>query len=473
MESRSYLTPEKWQQLVGADARCIIEAGSHDGSDTAKLLEAFPKAIIHCWEPDERPRIRFHRRLPDHPRVILRHEAISDKIGTTPWFASHGEMQDSVILDELPEEMQRDWDASGSIMRPTGHDGYPFWLTFQQEPDVPTISLDSWLGQQENVDCVDLLWADIQGAELKMIAGAQRLLEITRYAYLEVHDPTIVNLGPSPAQLYEGQPTFKKLAEALPGWMPLGLYGTDSVLFRNEKSDSCVFEESQAGESPILRALLPDDPVIYVDVGVGDYANWNVTWPFYKKGGHGLLVEPRSDVWPDYFRHRPRDVLSPFGAHYRRASGILRLAGNASSLREDWAIDGLQTGTMKIRLEPLCIILADYPEIRDNCQLCSIDTEGHEQAVLQGIDWKTFRPDIFIIEYRRYDQHKLGEDMSSTWHNFVLNKGYHECCRSWLNIIYLREDLWPRWQAVRDSVPPPHQTLEQTQEYNAAKYGAP
>ena len=231
------------------------------------------------------------------------------------------------------------------------------------------------------------------------------------------------------------------------------------------------FNESQAGESPVLRALLPDDPVVYVDVGTGDYLDWNVTWPFYEAGGHGLLVEPRTEMVAEYLAHRPRDMVCCAGVSDKRGWRSFRLAGSASSLREDWQISHIETGSQLIHCEPLRDILARYPDIRDGCQLCSIDVEGWERHALLGIDWDRFRPDVMIIEYIFYDPHAVGPDISGDWASIVTARDrYRECCRSHLNIIYLRSDLWGRWEAVRDNVPMPHQTLEETRKHIQERY---
>ncbi len=232
MEWLKRLDAPEWQAVVG-DASHVIEAGAHDGSDTVMLLEAFPNATIHCFEPDHRPLERFFARLDGHPRIRLEQKAVSDLAGTSTWYASHGAMTDVSNPEDFPEAMQLDWDASGSIMRPTGHEGVPKWVHFQPEGRVALITLDDWLDEHEEIACIDLLWADIQGAELKMIAGARRALAITRYVYLEVYDTTVIDLPGNPDKLYEGQPSFDDLVRALPGWEFLGLYDKDNALFRN------------------------------------------------------------------------------------------------------------------------------------------------------------------------------------------------------------------------------------------------
>lgn len=225
------LTAGEWRALVG-NATYVLELGCHEGQDTVTLLEAFPKAQIHCWEPDYRPGTRFLRRFGSCLRVHFSAEAICDNDGWTPWHASHGRMP-SDDETEVSLELRRDWDASGSIMQPTGHQGFPPWLGFQVNGIIPTARLDTWLEKHHDVACVDLIWADIQGAEARMIRGAQETLKRTRYLYLEVYDLTLMPEHKAPAQLYDGQPTYQELCDLLPGWEVVGGYNCDAVLWRN------------------------------------------------------------------------------------------------------------------------------------------------------------------------------------------------------------------------------------------------
>ena len=229
-----------WRNLVGEDARCVVEAGSHDGSDTEMLLEAFPQATIHCFEPADRPRARAQERLGDNPRVVLRPEAIADHLGVGPWYASHGSIRGHCDEDSFPEAVQDDWDLSGSILEPTGHWETHSWLRFEKEDVVPTISLNFWKREHPEIGCVDLLWADIQGAELLMLKGGQRVLEITRYLYAEVYDLSLTPRPEMPEKLYEGQPCLKEIVEALPGWTCLGYYNGDTMLFRNDNAPTGI-----------------------------------------------------------------------------------------------------------------------------------------------------------------------------------------------------------------------------------------
>jgi hypothetical protein len=110
---------------------------------------------------------------------------------------------------------------SGSIRKPKEHlDVYP-WCKFESKIVVKTRTLDSW-AREEGVGVIDLIWADVQGAEADLIAGGKEALRRTRYFYTEY----------SNAELYEGQANLKQLLRLLPDFHVVHRYEND-ILLRN------------------------------------------------------------------------------------------------------------------------------------------------------------------------------------------------------------------------------------------------
>jgi hypothetical protein len=81
--------------------------------------------------------------------------------------------------------------------------------------------LDSWV-RDESLDAIDLIWADVQGAEVDLIAGGKEALKHTRYFYTEY----------SNTELYEGQINLRQLMALLPDFHVLRRYEKD-VLLKN------------------------------------------------------------------------------------------------------------------------------------------------------------------------------------------------------------------------------------------------
>ncbi len=191
---------------------------------------------------------------------------------------------------------------------------------------------------------------------------------------------------------------------------------------------------SQGEEDSILRDLLPGDTGVYVDIGAGHPFHLSNTGAFYERGWRGLLVEPLYQYWPAIIHHRPGDLLYDSAVRNYDGFTILRVQGTVSSVLPNWNIQ--EHAKMMITCETTETLLAKFPVIRDACRLCSIDVEGVEQEVLETIDWATFHPEVFVVEYREYDPHALGDDISGDWLGLLTSQGYKEVARTSMNIIF-------------------------------------
>lgn len=203
--------------LVGKDDPVILDIGSNDGTHTAWFLKLFKKARICSFEPDPRARERYLARIDD-PRAVLFNLAISGRNGYIDFHVSSGTPPGS---SNSAETEGADWDQSGSIRVPKKHlDRYP-WCRFDEKIAVPTKTLDDWAAEQ-GIRTVDLIWADVQGAERDLIAGGNETLQQTRYFYTEY----------SNTELYEGQLNLKELLSRLPDFEVQYRYEKD-VLLKN------------------------------------------------------------------------------------------------------------------------------------------------------------------------------------------------------------------------------------------------
>ena len=112
-----------------------------------------------------------------------------------------------------------DWDQSGSLRRPRKHlDVYP-GVKFDQTMRVRTMRLDTFAAQQK-LDRIDLVWADVQGAEADLIAGGPQALAMTRLLYTEYNE----------VEMYEGQLDLRRLLALLPGFEVIARYPEDVLL---------------------------------------------------------------------------------------------------------------------------------------------------------------------------------------------------------------------------------------------------
>lgn len=152
----------------------IIEVGAHDGSTTLGLRRIFPRARILAFEPEPRAIAKFRSR-PELRDVTLVECAVADRNGEATFYQCGG---------RPPAHAGDDWDGSGSIRAPTRAITAHPWMTFDRQITVPVIRLDDAL-DRHGIETIDLIWADVQGAEEDLIRGAFHTLKRTRLLYAE------------------------------------------------------------------------------------------------------------------------------------------------------------------------------------------------------------------------------------------------------------------------------------------------
>src|SRR5262249_29126120 len=132
---------------------------------------------IIAFEPEPRALAKFKAR-PTLRDVKLIECAVGDRNGEAIFYRSGG---------QAPGRDEPDWDASGSLHPPDTLKTTHQWLTFDRQMTVPIRGLDDALAR-EPIDIVDLIWADVQGAERGLILGARETFKRTRYFYTECTD---------------------------------------------------------------------------------------------------------------------------------------------------------------------------------------------------------------------------------------------------------------------------------------------
>jgi FkbM family methyltransferase len=213
---RNLFPSPNWNAILGIKNPVILDIGANDGGTSEQFARLFPESRIFAFEPDQRPIARFKQRLTNLPtgQVTLFEGVVSDVNGEVDFFMSDGKGQDLNWYDS-------GWDLSGSIKKPIEHLNMMPSITFSQRKSVKSTTLDTW-AEKNKVTHVDLAWVDVQGAELNVISQGKRLLDKTRFLYMEHSDK----------ELYEGQASVKQLLAQLPGFEVVQVYEGD-VLFRN------------------------------------------------------------------------------------------------------------------------------------------------------------------------------------------------------------------------------------------------
>jgi FkbM family methyltransferase len=192
------------------DSPVVFELGAHRGEDTVRIARWLtPPYRYFAWEPDPRS-------------VPALKEAVQGRAGVTVIEAAIGAEDGAATLYLSARADGGTFNDASSLLKPTAalREAVP-WLAFNDEVVVPVRSLDSFCAEHD-VTHVDLVWADIQGAERYLVEGARRMLAHTSLLFLE-H---------SPVALYEGEWTFEEMMSTLgPDWKIVTRFPNDVLLY--------------------------------------------------------------------------------------------------------------------------------------------------------------------------------------------------------------------------------------------------
>lgn len=180
--------------LLWPGPRIIFEIGACQGEDTKFYLSAFSNSQIFAFEPLP----ANYQILKD---VVLQNAngrgkawelAVSDSRGEASFHVSSGSSRNSISRSSSlfkPREQM-----------PESHS----WLNFSNQVTVRTETMDCFC-EEHGIRRIDFIHMDVQGAELKVLNGAQKMLPHIGAIWMEVaFEPT-----------YQGQP----LESEVTGWM--------------------------------------------------------------------------------------------------------------------------------------------------------------------------------------------------------------------------------------------------------------
>jgi FkbM family methyltransferase len=182
----------------------IFELGANIGSDTVRLAK-IKASTIHAFEPEPRCDLSG---MPGN--VIINKMAVCDKNGIATFHMS-----------DSPGHV---WTYSSSLLPPKNHLTAHDYVQFERDVQVITVRLDDYC-QWNNINSIDLLWMDVQGAEHKVFAGATNILQRTKYIYTEYSD----------YEMYEGQVRLVKLLDMLDTFDIVDIWSKEpsNVLLKN------------------------------------------------------------------------------------------------------------------------------------------------------------------------------------------------------------------------------------------------
>ncbi len=203
MDLRKYIT---------RDNPVIFEIGANTGTDTIKFAQEFPKAKIYAFEPDPDVFKKLVDNVSGYPNIFLYQMAVSDQEGISYFYSS-------------------DQGLSGSLREPREHLRVYPQVSFYDPIQVRVTSLDFFVGIYQ-IETIDFMWADVQGAERNLIGGGKNTFsKKVKYFFTEF----------SKTELYQGAPNLGEILQLLPG------YALEEIVWQWEHDGNALLRNEQYG----------------------------------------------------------------------------------------------------------------------------------------------------------------------------------------------------------------------------------
>ena len=140
----------------GIDLRTILDVGANVGQSALNMLETFPKAEIHCFEPVS-PTFAMLQRNLSGTRCRCIQSAVGNSVGEARISVGRNSLTNSLVN-------ARDGDAFET---------------------VPVTTVDAYR-EERSLSNVDLLKIDVEGFDLNVLEGASRSFSEGRIKFVTV-----------------------------------------------------------------------------------------------------------------------------------------------------------------------------------------------------------------------------------------------------------------------------------------------
>jgi len=203
---------------------------------------------------------------------------------------------------------------------------------------------------------------------------------------------------------------------------------------------------SQYGEDMMLKSFIEAEyPVgykgFYVDIGAHHPFRFSNTAHFYKKGWHGINIEPTPTLIKKFYSLRRRDINinaavgnsdEPLLFYLFNEPALNSFDKELSLCRETDRYKIIDI--IEIPLEKISSILDKNLPEGTEITFMTVDAEGWDFEVLESNDWLKYRPKFILVE----DDTDLDSIMSSKVYNYLKEKEYQLIGKTLITSIYKR-----------------------------------
>lgn len=199
---------------------------------------------------------------------------------------------------------------------------------------------------------------------------------------------------------------------------------------------------AQNKEDLLIKSFFPDiKEGFYIDIGANDPVIDSVTKLFYDEGWRGINIEPIKRHFDNICSHRLRDINLNIGVSNKK--GVLEFTeypeGDGLSTfdktmrdyykKADHPFPTQKMNNYKVSVTTLADIIKQHGDQKIN--FLKIDVEGFEYEVIEGNDWKVFRPELICIE---------ANHISHDWRPILTRNDYEQVFFDGINNYYLAKE---------------------------------
>lgn len=151
----------------------ILDIGSWHLEQSLEFSNIFPNSKIYAFEPVPSSYELCLTKIKDN--ITIFNLALSNQTGELPFYEV-----------DVNSSSHPNVGASSLLKFKDGLNGSFFNQVWnQKEITVKSMTLDNW-SNENNIDNIDIIWIDVQGAELDVFKGGSEILKKTKIIFTEV-----------------------------------------------------------------------------------------------------------------------------------------------------------------------------------------------------------------------------------------------------------------------------------------------
>lgn len=168
------------------------------------------------------------------------------------------------------------------------------------------------------------------------------------------------------------------------------------ILFSNWSQSKESY--SQHGEDILVESLFPNGVRSFIDIGANDGVLFSNTYKFAKLGAQGICVEPSTKAFRklklNHLLH-PKVKCLKVAISKKNAQVYFKEDGYESTLSK--VINEKVPGIVKVNSFSFDDLLKKYSFLI-KVDMVSVDVEGHENEVFEGLNNPSFKTKLLIVE---------------------------------------------------------------------------